>query len=75
MTLFEITNGYIGESYVRAYAWAGSEADALRMCAAKNGPGDYTARGLFELGAAPFCTSLIDDGWPEDEPEQAHAPR
>jgi hypothetical protein len=31
MHLFEVTNGYLGESYVRVYVWAADEATALLL--------------------------------------------
>lgn len=71
--LYEVTNGYIGESYVRVYVWAISEAQALELAqqsfksAHPNNRSDYsedlTAKLLFKSDSAPFATRPSDDGW------------
>lgn len=80
MKLFEITNGYIGESYVRCYAWAESTEQALALAreqfrAEEEGRKygvprtEYWERleivELFDSSTAPFATRPSDDGWPE----------
>lgn len=35
MNLYEVTNGYVGNSYVRAYAWAENEEQALELAREK----------------------------------------
>jgi hypothetical protein len=67
-SLYELTNGYVGESYVRCYAWAISVEQAVRLCEQVNGAdkGPYKARELFNEEDYVFCTPLNDGGWPED---------
>lgn len=77
MTLFEITNNYVGESYVRVYAWAETEAQALDMARQRFrtdhvSPGysrNLTIKALFNADDAPFVTSPSDTGW-EISPEE-----
>jgi hypothetical protein len=63
-SLYEITNGWMGESYVRAYAWADSEADALELCAAKHigkkVGNKFEIVKLFDSDSDPFCTAFHD---------------
>jgi hypothetical protein len=60
-TLWECTNGFIGESYVRCYVWAPDEQTALSMLP---GPKEILkARKLFSADAAPFRTQWSDEGW------------
>lgn len=71
MNLYEITNGYWGESYRRCYAWAESEATALQKFAVENP--DYRRDGLqvnllFSEGVDAFCTRMSDSGWDADVP-------
>lgn len=68
MNLWEITNGHIGESYVRCYAWAEDELLAVEMCVKKNGgqSSDYEAVRLFGQNDDAFCTTLNDGGWDRD---------
>lgn len=77
--LYEVTNGYIGESYTRCYAWADSELAARRMAgerfradsdklgASHRYPSEYwetlTVRKLFDADAAPFSTLVSTEGW------------
>lgn len=84
LTLYEVTNGYIGESYVRVYVWAISEAQALELAqqsfksAHPNNRSDYsedlTAKLLFKSDSAPFATRPSDDGWRDrdDDSETAN---
>lgn len=66
--LFEITNGAIGESYVRVYAWADSEDRALELAheqfllAGKSFVNLHAVR-LFAEGMDEFCTAPSDCGW------------
>ena len=64
MTLYEITTGSVGMSYVRAYAWAATEEEVRRLFAEKN-PGQRIAdvERLFDADAPPFCTVVSSDGW------------
>lgn len=78
MKLYEIKNGYIGESYVRCYAWAHDERHALKMALerfkdeADNDPGggypeDYwtslVARELFNDNDGPFVSAVSSSGF------------
>lgn len=77
MSLYEVTNGFTGNGYVRVYAWAENEAQALEMAAAKfkaKEKGSWarygekywtnlTAQHLFSADSAPFCTDESDEGW------------
>lgn len=74
MTLYELTNGYIGESYVRVYAWAHSAEEAITLARPKfeargkrERHDDYaanlTATVLFSADDAPFATEASDEGW------------
>lgn len=76
MKLYEIVNGYIGESYVRCYAWAESTEQALTLARAQyEAHADYhkdptywerlEVTELFDASAAPFATPPNDHGWPE----------
>lgn len=53
MKLYEVTNGWLGESHVRLYAWAESEEQALEMA----------AEVLFDASEMPFATKPSDGGW------------
>jgi len=80
MTLYEVTNGWMGESYVRAYAWADSKEHALSL-AREAYRGDclnaarhksyalgLKAKPLMTPETPPFCTPVSDCGWEtEDE--------
>lgn len=68
MSLYDATNGYTGESYVRVYVWASSETEARKLAdaafAASKTPGPTTGlRLLMRAGAAPFATTPDDAGW------------
>lgn len=68
MKLFEITTGYVGESYVRAYAWAADEREATALFRSANPDQDDNSiivRELFDGSVAPFCTQSNDHGWPD----------
>lgn len=76
MNLYEITNGWMGCSYVRQYAWAESEQQAkeLAYAAQTNGPrapkqpvsqSELKVRLLMAGAAEPFATAPDDEGWPE----------
>lgn len=82
MNLYEVTNGYYSESYVRVYVWTESEDQALNMAADNFGivrgkkslepfwmPCDNMhARLLFSENAEPFCTLPSDTGF-DDVPK------
>lgn len=71
MTFFEITNDYVGVTYVRVYAWAETEAQALGMArqafrTQHLSPGyswNLTIKALFNADDPPFVTSPSDTGW------------
>lgn len=71
MTFFEITNNYVGVTYVRVYAWAETEAQALDMARQRfrtdhASPGyskNLTIKALFNADDLPFVTSPSDTGW------------
>lgn len=80
MNLYEVTNGYIGESYVRVYAWAASEMQAEEMARAifkadeekKHNPRPHVweqlhVELLFSGDADAFVTNPSDAGWETDE--------
>lgn len=68
MTLYQILDGRIGESYVRCYVWAHTESDARSLFAIRH-PHSTLSRcvALFSSDAVPFCTDLSDHGWPDDK--------
>lgn len=63
MTLYEVTAGAIGESYVRAYAWADSIERACELFRARN-PGlpIRSVTVLIRQDEGPFCSLATDDG-------------
>lgn len=75
MKLFEITNGWMGQSYCRAYAWAPDCETALQLARVKfeaearaNGYNsaywtELQAEELMDATALPFCTVPNGDGW------------
>lgn len=64
MKLFEITDGFWGCSYVRAYAWSVNENESLEMAKAKFKKGAaLEARLLFDSNEKPFCTEVSSEGW------------
>jgi len=69
MNLYEITNGYTGESYVRVYAWASSEKRALELAKESFGIAnrlktkDLEIKLLFSASYPEFCTRPSDDGF------------
>jgi hypothetical protein len=68
MKLYEIMTGEIGESYVRAYAWAECAEHALDLFMKRN-PG-YSAERLqvfrlFSQDDPPFCTKKTDGRFTE----------
>ena len=54
--LFEINTGYMGESYVRVYAWAESEAHAIELAKLAN-PQKINAKYFTE----PAVTKLLSE--------------
>lgn len=71
MNLYEITTGGWGESYLRAYAWAESKEQALKMGENEYGMVFTTSfrikiRLLFNKDAEPFCTPFSDTGFDDD---------
>lgn len=64
MFLYEMTTNSVGESAVRAYAWARSEQEARALFVAENLWETLVGvRVLFDLSAPPFCTAANDSGW------------
>lgn len=68
-SLYEATNGYTGNSYVRCYVWADSDAEAEEMALAAftiskeiGEPGIDVVK-LFSADAEAFVTEPSDDGW------------
>ena len=76
MNLYEITTGGWGESYLRAYAWATSEEQAIKMGESEYGMSFFSffddkrllikIRLLFSADAEPFCTPFSDTGFNDD---------
>ena len=76
MNLYEITTGGWGESYLRAYAWAKSEEQALKMSEYIYGMSFSSSfddkrlivkiRLLFSEDDKPFCTPFSDTGFDDD---------
>jgi len=76
MNLYEIITGGWGESYLRAYAWAESEEQALKMGEKAYGMSFKTPfddkrlivkiRLLFSADAEPFCTPFSDTGFDDE---------
>ncbi len=73
MQLYEATNGFMGESYVRCLVWANNEQEALKLARRafkEDGGGSYPERYWTnielelivdtEVDKAPFCTSVVD---------------
>jgi hypothetical protein len=72
MTLYEVLNGHIGESYVRCYVWAETPERALELANEQHRKKYKTdlsemciARPLFSSNSAEFATEFNDAGWPE----------
>lgn len=69
MNLYEVYNGWTGESYVRVYVWAHDENEARTLAAAafekhKAGTSEYMhVTHCFSSDAAPFATVPSDSGW------------
>jgi hypothetical protein len=66
MILFEIVTDRVGESYVRAYAWAESKERAIELFESVPSPYVYTAVEIIELfnsEDAPFITEISDRGF------------
>ncbi len=74
MYLFEITNGFFGVAYVRVYAWANDEAEALKMAELSfsndpqgQGKPNYKNRlevkKIFSSSDEPFCTRPSSEGF------------
>ena len=64
--LFEIITGEVGESYIRAYAWAKSPDHAIELTnQANSGLLDKTvvAKCLFAESTICFATKLSDSGF------------
>ena len=77
MYLFEVTNGYTGESYVRVYVWAENEESALVLARQSNkeNAGTYSEKywstlrctKLFSEHDSSFCTLPDDAGWETED--------
>lgn len=66
MKLYEVTNGWTGESYVRVYVWAPDDTAAAEMAREAFGPGKASSLCVMELFSAdspPFVTQPSDCGW------------
>lgn len=73
MSLYEVTNGYHGESYVRVYVWCASEHMALKLAkesfreAAGNHGADYwtnlRAEFLFSADNESFASKPSNNGF------------
>ena len=66
MRLFEILTGWMGESFVRAYAWAPNEDTARRLFDERNQNPKYKIkeiRLLLDSATPAFCTKASDSGW------------
>lgn len=72
MTLYEVTNGYLGQSYIRVYVWCEDETTAIDMAreSFKSDDGyDETYYNklrcvkLFSGDSKPFSTLPSGDGW------------
>ena len=69
MNLYEITNGYVGESYVRVYVWAEDEEQAFSLAEPKFDEKGYetstplSIKFLFAQDEKPFSTIPSDDGF------------
>jgi hypothetical protein len=69
MNLYEITNGYVGESYVRVYVWAKDDEQAYGLAEERFGKAGYpeeaplSLKVLFSQDAQPFCTIPSDEGF------------
>ena len=89
MFLFEVTNGYIGESYVRVYVWAADEASARALAETSyrtedeqrlpyNRYGekcwtDLKCQKLMSSDDMPFATVPSDSGWLANDEGGANA--
>lgn len=65
MQLYEATNGYVGQDYVRLYVWAKSQerATELALQKFKNGRDKIVLELLFSADTSEFCTDVSDTGW------------
>ena len=82
MTLYEVTNGYQGESSVRVYVWCADKRTALAMAEkflrTERGHLDYPeayysdlyANRLLHDRSVPFATKASDSGWEMDHSDQ-----
>jgi hypothetical protein len=64
--LFEIHTNVVGESYVRAYAWADTQEEAIALFKKRNPEMTDKIRKVLTLmyaGAESFCTIACDHGW------------
>lgn len=64
MTLFEVTTGKVGESYVRCYVWARDNVQVHELFKAKH-PNESIngVKPLFGSDALAFVTQLSDCGF------------
>ena len=77
MKLYEVTNGYCGNSYIRCYVWAETETNAREAATLQYKKAYQKALGktnedawpdleleyLFDDQSEPFVTEISDDGW------------
>jgi len=67
MNLYEVRNGYMGESYVRVYVWC-EGIDVAREMASKidekwQAADELEVEFLFSEHSVPFITLPSDSGW------------
>lgn len=75
MSLYEVQNGWMGESHVRVYVWAASEPEArspaLESFRKVRASDDYAravnVRRLFGADDPPFATSPSDAGFDDGD--------
>ena len=65
MNFYEITNGAVGESYVRVYAWAMTKERALELAIESFGSNKkrLEVKLLFSASFTEFCTRPSDEGF------------
>lgn len=71
-TLYEVTDGWEGNSYRRCYVWAFGTGEAIEL--AEKSPGrnqgsdvrNFKVRSLFTERSASFATKWDDNGWHQE---------
>lgn len=66
LTLFELCNGMVGESYYRSYVWCATQPEAI-LAFEKLYPGQKISsiRPMFSAAAKPFITRVADGDFGE----------